>query len=324
MSYTRSVLVTGGTTGLGFQCALDIARKHPEYQVVISSRNDPNNAAISINTTLKQNNVTFLPLDLSDLAKVRSFAEVWETNNFPPIQALVLNAALQFPNEIHTNAAGIESTFAVSHVGHALLFHLLYAHLADKARIVITSSGTHDPAQKSGLPDAVYKTAEDLAHPPPEMIKIDGRQRYSSSKLANVMWGYALDRRFQSIRRQGKKNLTVVSMDPGLMPGTGLAREYNAFLRFLWVKIMPKILPVLRVLIGSSNIHSQKESGENLSRLAISPDVEGESGTYFEGNKKIPSSVDSYDEEKQEDFWGWTLKHVATNEEELRTFELVN
>ncbi|KAH6674867.1 hypothetical protein B0J14DRAFT_23198 [Halenospora varia] len=318
MSYTRSVLVTGGTAGLGYHAALTIARQHPEYQIVVSSRTDPNNAATTINNKLEQKNVMFLPLDLADLSNVRTFVTNWESKKFPPIQHLLLNAALQFPHELRLTDSGVEATFAISHVGHALLFHLLYKHLADNARIAITSSGTHDPAQNSGLPDAKFTTAEDLAHPPPDMVEIDGRQRYASSKLANILWGYALNRRLDPRSSNAKKRVSVVLFDPGLMPGTGLAREYSAVLRFIWKSVMTRMIPVMRLLMFA-NIHTPKESGENLAKMVLSTDA-SESGLYFEGTKKIPSSVDSYDEKKQENLWVWTVETVATTEQEKAAF----
>ena len=132
MLYNRTVLVTGGTASLGYYCALSIAREHPEYQVVVASRTDKESAASSINRTLNQNNVVFLPLDLSSLAKVRSFVQTWETQSFPPIQLLLLNAGLQIPGGVTKTEDGIESTFAVNHVGHALLFHLLLPYLSTR------------------------------------------------------------------------------------------------------------------------------------------------------------------------------------------------
>ncbi|KFY16124.1 hypothetical protein V492_01541 [Pseudogymnoascus sp. VKM F-4246] len=319
MSFTHTALVTGGTANLGFHCALGIAQQHPEYLVVICSRSDPNSAAASINETTHQKNVIFLPIDLSSLANVRAFAETWKTKQFPPIVALVLNAGLQFPGDVQMTGDGMESTFEINHVGHALLFHLLFPHLADNARITVTSSGTHDPAQKTGLPDAEYVTAEQLAHPTPESAKNAGRQRYASSKLANVMWTYALHRRLSAM---AGRNLTVVAFDPGLMPGTGLAREGNSLERFLWFWVLPHILPLLRFIINP-NIHTAKESGANLTRLAVGADVEGKSGVYFEGKNTIGSSKDSYDESKQEDLWEWTIKATAASEDERREFELV-
>lgn len=214
----------------------------------------------------------------------------------------------------------MEATFAVNHVGHALLFYLLFPHHSDRARVVITSSATHDPAQKTILPDAKYTTAEELTHPTPETAKNPGRQCHATSKLVNIMWTYALHRRFARI---SGKNLAVIAFDPGMVPGTGLAREAGTVLRWVWIHLMPRIIPLLRRLV-SSNTHTPQESGANLAWLAVSPDVEGVSGVYYEGRKKIRSSEESYEEEKQENLWEWTVKNTATNEEEIHKFEIVN
>ena len=316
-TFTSTVLVTGGTAGLGFQCALEIARKSPSCRIVLASRTDIKSAAASINETLAQENVVFLALDLANSASIRSFVETWKQKNYPPIQALLLNAALQFPGEIQYTDAGLESTFAITHLGHALLFYLLQPYLETEARVIITSSGTHDPAQKSGLPDAKYTTAERLARPSPEDTKNNGRQRYATSKLVNVMWMYALHRR---LTKMTSKKWTVIAFDPGLMPGTGLAREAGPFLIFLWMHVLPHLLPLLRRLI-SPNIHSPHESGTTLAWLAMSSDVQEVSGVYYEGRKQIKSSMESYDEEKQEELWAWTVKNTAITKTDTRQFE---
>lgn len=311
--FQRSVLITGGTIGLGYQCALAIARDCPTYQVIIASRTD-NGAAETINKLLGQSNVLFMKLDLSSLANIRSFAEAWHKANFPPLYSLVCNAALQFPGAAEYTEDGFEKTFGINHVGHALLFSLLRPYLADTARVVITGSGVHDPAQKSGMPDAFYNTADEMAHPLPKYTQGNGRQHYSNTKLASVLYMLALHRRFTTINEKTGKHWTVTTMDPGLMPGTGLAREANSVERFLWYRVLPHIIPLLRVLV-SPNIHTARESGEALARLTVGDDVEGVSGRYFEGRKEIPSSKDSLDEDKQEDLWKWTVDAVARDEE---------
>ena len=110
-------------------------------------------------------------------------------------------------------------------------FHLLRTQLAEKARVVIKSCGTHDPAQNTGFPDAEFTTAEQVARPDPKTAHKDGRLRYGTSKLVVMMWAYALNRRFAKVPEKG---WTVNIFDPGLMPGTELAREYPAFLRIVW------------------------------------------------------------------------------------------
>ena len=74
------------------------------------------------------------------------------------------------------------------------------------------------------------------------------------------------------------------------------------------------MVPLLWVLV-SPNIQSTKENGPALARLAIGEDVEGVSVVYSEGRRQIKSSVDSYDEKKQEALWEWTVKTVAVNSE---------
>jgi len=225
MSYTNTVLLTGGTGGLGYYVALNIARKYPKYLVIITGRSDPNSSAKKINTKLSQKNVAFLPLDLSSLTQVRAFAESWRSKNYPPIISLILNAGTQFLGPMETNEEGYEKTFMVNHLGHALLFHLFTPYLTPNARIIVTASGTHDPifTRKNGFPDAAFTTAEELAHPNPETAHPKGMQCYNSSKLANVLWTYALARHLAD----AKSSITANAFNPGLMPGTGLARDYS-------------------------------------------------------------------------------------------------
>lgn len=312
--------MTGGTVGLGYYCALEIARKHPEYQVILASRSDRDPSAEAINKLLRQNSVSFRRLDLGSLANVRAFANEWANSSLPPIQSMVFNAALQFPGEVEYTEDGYEKTFAVCHMGHALLFSLLRPHFVETIRIVNVASGVHDPAVRSGLPPPLYNTAEELAHPPAASAKRAGRARYSDAKLANVLYTYALDKRFATLNKSGSKHWTTTAFDPGLMPGTGLARDAGAVARFLWLNVLPRILPILRLVIP--NTHTPQDSGASSARLAIGKDLEGVSGVYFERRKKIKSSEESYHEKKQEDLWDWTVKTLAGDAQERDRFAL--
>lgn len=321
--FQRSILITGGTAGLGYQCAINVAREFPNYQIVIASRSDRDASAAAINRRLGQQNVTFLALDLSSLSQVRSFVSKWEEGDqFPPLHSIVCNAALQFPGDVEYTADGFEKTFAISHLGHALLLSLMRHHLADDARIVIVGSGTHDPAQKSGMPDAYYSSAEELAHPTKESLATNnnGRQRYTTTKLVNIMYMYALHRRFEALNKKTGKHWSVVAFDPGMTPGTGLVRNGKGFENFLWTKVLPRLLPLLRLLINP-NIHTPEHSGLMMSQLVTRSEQQIGSGYYYEGTKRIKSSEASYDKDKQEDLWQWTVKAIASNEAEREAFE---
>jgi NAD(P)-dependent dehydrogenase (short-subunit alcohol dehydrogenase family) len=123
----------------------------------------------------------------------------------------------------------------------------------------------------------------------------DRGRRYSTTKLANVYFTYGLAPRLPA-------GITVNAFDPGLMPGTGLAREYPAVARFAWHAILPRVIPLLRLILVK-NIHTPKESGAALARLIVDPALAATSGRYFEGLREIPSSAESYDKDRAEELW---------------------
>src|SRR5262249_34719277 len=153
-----------------------------------------------------------------------------------------------------TTADGYEMTFGVNHLGHfALVQHVLGA-LSAPARIVVVSSGTHDPDKFTGMPAPQYDSAEELLRPPPGgLTGEEGRRRYTTSKLCNMLFSHELDRRLG----HGARGVTVNAFDPGLMPGSGLARDYTGIQRLAWRLLMP----ALRIL---PNVNSTRRSGANL------------------------------------------------------------
>jgi NAD(P)-dependent dehydrogenase (short-subunit alcohol dehydrogenase family) len=88
------------------------------------------------------------------------------------------------------------------------------------------SSGTHDPDQWSGMPAPQLQDALSLAYPKDDaavagsMQKL-GQRRYATSKHCNILCAYELARRLQA----SGQSVTVNAFDPGLMPGSGLARR---------------------------------------------------------------------------------------------------
>lgn len=90
------------------------------------------------------------------------------------------------------------------------------------------------------------------------------------------------------------------------MPGTGLGRDYGPFAKFVWFYILPHIIPLLRMVIPV--VRAMEESGADLAWVALGLETAGINGKYFDGRKETVSSAVSYDVEKQEDLWEWTLK----------------
>jgi NAD(P)-dependent dehydrogenase (short-subunit alcohol dehydrogenase family) len=316
-TYTSSILVTGGTSNMGYHCALSLAKQRPQTLVVIASRTDPDNAAFTMNETLGQDNVVYMPLDLSSLAKVRGFVKRWEEAKNPPIQALVFNAAGQWPLAVDYTDDGIEKNFGVNHVGHALLFHLLVPHLLDDARIVIVASGVHDPDMKWGIVPA-WTTPSEVAQPSHESAKNhSGMERYAASKLANTAWMLALATHLATNPSHGSK--TVIAMDPGFMPGTGLYRNQPRVMRWLISTLLPNMIALLRVLYNK-NTHTKEESAGNLAWLVISDEVSGKKGVYFEGRVEHKVGEVAGRKDVQEELWKWTVERIGETEEERMQF----
>ena len=139
-----------------------------------------------------------------------------------------------------------------------------------------------------GLADADAAFAGEDPHP------VAGRRAYVNSKACNMLFTYEFARRLE---REGlAQELTVTAFCPGLMPGSGLSRNYTSFQRFVWNYIMP----IMRVLPG---VNSTRASGAALARLAMDPALEGVTGKFFEGRRESRSSDESYDEEKAAELW---------------------
>jgi NAD(P)-dependent dehydrogenase (short-subunit alcohol dehydrogenase family) len=292
----RTAIVTGANSGLGLECSRALLAAGAGWHVVLAVRDlDRGRAAMA--GLGHPDRCTVMALDLASLRSIRDFAASYaEDSDLPPARAVICNAGLQVISGTRYTTDGIELTFGVNHLGHFALVTGLLDRLEPPARIVIVSSDTHDPARRTGMPAPVYRSAEELAHPADAdtgepVVKV-GRRRYTTSKLCNILFAYELDRRLG----EGAGGVTVNAFNPGLMPGSGLARDYGPVQRLAWRFVMP----VLRVL---PQVHSMRESGATLAALASSPEFDGTTGRYFDGRKPIRSSADSYDRVRAQDLW---------------------
>lgn len=286
---TRTVIITGANAGLGLDCARDVLARDDSWHVVLAVRN-PDLGAAAIAELGAPQRCSVIRVDLASLASVRDFVTTFAAADLPPLHAVVCNAGLQTTTAKVTED-GVEMTFGVNHLGHFALVTGLLDHLATPARIVVVASGTHDPEKFTGMPHPNYTSADDLAHPAAD-APADGRRRYTTSKLCNVLFAYELDRRLG----RGARGVTVTAFDPGLMPASGLARDYSPMMRVVWRIVGP----MLRVL---PNVNTTRTSGSRLAALAVDPAFDGVTGRYYEGAKEIRSSADSYDEDKAADLW---------------------
>ncbi len=303
----KSIIITGATSGIGYECALETARVAPNEQIIIACRNLPsgNKVIATIKKKTGHSNIICLPLDLNSLQSVREFkAHFAKTNT--QISTLINNAGLQIVGKTQYTKDGFEETFGVNHLNPLYLTLLLLPHFTNDGCIVFTASGTHDPKQKTGMPAPAFKEPHELAFPKEsnDALLSTGQVRYTTSKLCNVMTVYELQRRLSNT------GIRVNAFDPGFVPGTGLARTYSPFLKFVSKY-------VLRVLIlFHHNVNTAGKSGKRLAHLACSDKYKNVFGKYFEGAKEIKSSTDSYNVDYQNKLWHSSIELVGIKQEE--------
>lgn len=279
-------LITGGTSGIGWVTARELASMGAE--VILAARN-ADRGRKSVDRIRRLNGdakVEFLPLDLSSADDVRRFAsEVQE--RFPRLDVLVNNAGTMLLWR-RVNQAGLEMTFAVNHLGHFLLTHLLMELLraSESARVIVVSSGSHWRARLN---------FDDLQNE----NGYNGMRVYGESKLANLLFTYELARRLEG------ESITANAMHPGFVR-TNLGRDNG------W--LLHKLIHLVMLAAGSTEL-----GADTCVYLASSDEVEGVSGKYFKGRKAVRSSKASYNLEEARKLWEISEEILGLTEEERLT-----
>jgi NAD(P)-dependent dehydrogenase (short-subunit alcohol dehydrogenase family) len=304
----KSIIITGANSGIGFGCALQMAKLDPDHQIILACRNVQagNEAVQKIQKKTSHKNLICLPLNLASLQSIRDFKTAFSKLPDPAITTLVNNAGLQNIGKTAYTKDGFEMTFGTNHLGGFYLTLLLLPYIKDNGSIIFTTSDTHDPAAKTGIAPPVFTTGREMAfaRETSGKEKVVGQRRYSTSKLCNVLTTYILHKRLAG------KNIQVNAFDPGLTPGTGLAKSYPAPLRFAWKNIMP-LMRYFR-----KNTHSPSTSGSRLANLAFSNELRALNGIYYSDGKVTKSSADSYNQVYQDELWKSSIELTGIQQQD--------
>ena len=308
------ILITGGNSGIGLEAARALARRGEVIAIASRNREASERAAALLARETGNDRIEALSLDLGSLAAVRQFAKELDARAFP-LKTLVCNAGLQM-NSLVTTPDGFETTFGVNHLGHFLLVNLLVRRLVANApaRIVVVASGVHDPALFTGMPKANVSDWDALAASGgPDADVFDGRLAYVNSKLCNLWFTYELVRRLEAAGIE----LSVNAYEPGLVPGSGLARDYPPLARWIWDRVGPGFGRLASRFVTS--INTAPHSGEALARVVVDPALERTSGKYFPSHSRFleaKSSDASYDEERARGLWEASVRFAGLSDGE--------
>lgn len=231
----RSVVITGGTSGLGYECARVCAAGGASVTLAVRDPDRGRRAAAAIG-----GDVRVARLDLADLRSVHRFAEDWGGR---PIDVLLNNAGIMMAPSGRTED-GFESHLGVNYLGHFALTGLLLPWVSD--RVVTVGSQAH----RHGT-----LVMDDLHW---QKRPYNAFQAYGQSKLASLLFMLALSRRLpEGVRSVGAHPgwvaTNLVSSAPGVM-GRMMRLGTRALARDVTAGAEPLLQAMTRDLPGGSYV----------------------------------------------------------------------
>jgi NAD(P)-dependent dehydrogenase (short-subunit alcohol dehydrogenase family) len=184
---SRLAIVTGSTSGLGYEAALALAGVGA--RVVLAARDEAKaqRAMALIRQVHPGAQLEFRRLDTASLVSVREFGAQWRDGG-RPIDILLLNAGISWVPQREETRDGFERQFTTNYLGHFALTGLLLPSIKRDAisRIVPVASLAHWRGRLH-LDDLHLKRAYGPV------------AAYRQSKLAMLMFGLELSRRLKAV-----------------------------------------------------------------------------------------------------------------------------
>jgi NAD(P)-dependent dehydrogenase (short-subunit alcohol dehydrogenase family) len=278
--HEKVVIVTGANSGIGYEAAKAFVHKGARTVLACRSVEKGQAALDQIKAEIPDAAAEIMIFDLASLDSIRKFADRFKAR-FDRLDVLLNNAGIMMvPYRLTED--GFERHFGTNHLGHFALTGLLIDLLLDTpgSRVVNVSSNGH----KRGVLDF-------------ENLQYQGGQEYTPmdayarSKLANLLFTYELQRRFES----AGANTIATAAHPGLT-NTNLADHM-------------RVVKLLRPLLGSV---LQDAATGALPSLRAAVDTEAQGGDYYgpggEGERrgypvKVSSSHAAQDQEDAQKLW---------------------
>jgi retinol dehydrogenase 12 len=242
----RTFLITGANTGIGYATAADLANRGGRVYLACRSEQKGQAAVAQIVAATGNEAVTFLPLDLGDLASVRRCAAQF-LGRGEPLHVLINNGGVGGARGI--TADGFELAFGVNHLGHFALTAALLDCLAASApaRVVTVSSDSHYQAKGIDFEAVRRRTAS-----------VTGLPEYAVSKLSNVLFTQELARRLDG------RGVTAYSLHPGVVASD------------IWRRVPWPVRPLLKL-----RMITPEQGARTSLYCATAPEVAQVSGRFY-------------------------------------------
>lgn len=243
-------VVTGANRGLGYQVALEMAKKGIEVVLGCRDFDRAEEAKSKIIIAAPHSKVSVLNIDLAKLSSVRAAAKRFRCG-YPQLNVLINNAAIMAPPYSKTQD-GFELQMATNFFGHFLFTSLLLDIMPDNSssRVTWLSSNAHKLIQINF--DDIHSEG-----------KYNKWLAYGQSKLANLMLALELDRRLKKAGLSIRSNCA----HPGSVQ-TQIHSSWNKHLRLL-----------MDYTINPFFTHSLQDAAAPILEAALSAEAKG--GVYY-------------------------------------------
>ena len=257
----KIALVTGATSGIGFEASVKLAAMGATLVLVARDRARGEAAVAAVKKRSRSDAVSLMFCDFASLSQVRALA-AGVMSSHPKLHILVNNAGSASPKREVTED-GIERTFAVNHLAPFLLTNLLLDLLkrSAPAKVINVASIEHRhgtlPFDNLQFEKGGYRIT----------------RAYARSKLANVLFTTELARRLAGT------GVTANCLHPGAVATNIWSHASHApgYVRL--------VLPVAKLFMLSA-----EKGADTIVYLAANPEVEGLTGGYYERNRKVTPS----------------------------------
>ena len=184
----KVIIVTGSNSGLGFEEAKEFARKGAQTILACRSMDKAKAALAQMLAAVPNAPAEIMHLDLASQESVHQFVSEFK-KKYAKLDVLVNNAGIMMV-PYSTTEDGFESQFGTNHLGHFALTGLLIDSLLNTSgsRVVNISSYAHHIGSMD-FTNLMYEGGNGYS----------STRAYGRSKLANLLFTYELQRRFEAI-----------------------------------------------------------------------------------------------------------------------------
>ena len=275
-----NILITGGTSGLGYRTAQVLGKEIKNEIILIGSNQQKGELSVENLIKVTSNeNISFMQYDLSSISEIKLLAEKLKNTK---IDILINNAGALFFSR-KESVDKIEKTFALNHLSYFILTNLLlkYKVIKNGGRVVNVASGAHRGV-KIDFNNLEMKT------------NYNGWISYKKSKLCNILFT-------KSLSELTKKNkITVNCLHPGFVK-TQFGKNNNG-LASLAIKFLMNFFAI-----------SVEEGAETIIFLATDNSVKNITGKYFYQCKIKEPSIFAQNQKDADLLWKKSMSIVKNN-----------